>query len=263
MVDLFVILWGLIWGSFANVLIHRWPRGQSWLVNRSVCPACQQQLRLVDLVPVLSFVYLRGRCRYCRQAISWQYPVVELLTAGMTYLAWWAASHGWQLSGVGQLGLFGLPLIRLGLLWLVGFTGIVTAVIDLKHYLIPDWSNWLIGLSGTMLGLINHDWQIRLVAGLLASGFMASIYFLTKGKGMGWGDVKLSLALGLWLGGVTQVGMMAAYVLGAAMGLILLALRQAQLKQAIPFGPFLLLGAGLAMMFGQSWWQWYWGLITI
>ena len=233
---------GLIVGSFLNVVIHRVPRRESIVTPRSRCPGCARQLGLAENVPVLSWLAQRGRCRGCHQGISIRYPIVETLT------------------GV----VFALLTIRIGLapelpafLYLGGI-GVALAAIDLDVKRLP---NLIVlpsyGIAAALLGAaaIAHADATNLIRAVFGMAALFGAYFLLAvivPGGMGFGDVKLAGVLGLYLGwlGWTElvVGAFAAFLLGGLAGLILMALGRAGRKSHLPFGPFMLFGALLAIL---------------
>jgi leader peptidase (prepilin peptidase)/N-methyltransferase len=246
----FAFVGGAIIGSFLNVVIYRVPRGESVATPRSRCPGCGTAIRPADNIPMVSWIVLRGRCRHCGEAISARYVVVEAATA-LT----WSAFAAWALITPGALAI--LPLLLV-----LASAGIALTVIDIQHHRLPD-AIVLPLYPVTVLGLV--------VAGLLAGAFplgstlagcavwlgtIGLIWLVTRGRGMGLGDVKLSPILGATLGwlslGSAVVGLVAAFLSGALVGVILLAAKRAQRRSAIPFGPFLLLGAASAVFLGPA-----------
>ncbi|NLM69073.1 MAG: prepilin peptidase [Firmicutes bacterium] len=224
---LFFIL-GSVFGSFFNVVIYRIPRGQSIVAPRSHCPSCGHTLRPRELIPVLSFLIQQGKCSSCRATISWQYPVVELLTAvGFAFYAFSADS--WQ-ELVVLLVFFSLLLIA--------------SVIDLQHQILPN----VITLPGMIIGLCFAAlrWTIPIFHSMLGiivgGGVLLVIAVLTKGMGMG--DVKFLAFIGAFIGPLpTVIALFAASLLGTIYGIIYLTATKQGRKTPIPFGPFLALGA--------------------
>lgn len=243
MVLFLVILTGLIIGSFLNVCICRIPQQMSVINPPSHCPDCGNRLKPLHLIPVISFLRYKGRCAYCGTKISWQYPLVEILT-GLLY---------------------GLTVYRFGLtadtivyLFLISLL-IVISFIDLKLKIIP---NGLI-IIGLVVGLaINIMRPLTTFSGGLVGFFSAGCLFLaiavlSKG-GMGGGDIKLAAMLGLWLGWQQAfLGFFLAFLSGAAVGIGLMATGQKSRKDAIPFGPFISLGALLSIFWGRQIIGWY------
>jgi leader peptidase (prepilin peptidase)/N-methyltransferase len=255
---LFLFLIGLAVGSFLNVVIYRLRHGKSPMQGRSYCDHCKKQLSWRDNIPLLSFVLLGGRCRYCQQKIATSYPLIEFLTGVEFLWVYWLLKTNFGFFGQVE-GFYSLALL---IYWLALFSGsLAILVFDLKYMLIPDQILWpLIGLAFIRL-FISHHWQVVPVA--LGSGlFLGLIHWLTKGKGMGWGDVKLGLLLGLVLGWpLVLVAYFFAFLTGASTGVILILLGKKKFKSKIAFGPFLILGMMVAKIWGWPFWQWYRGLL--
>ena len=229
----FIFILGLAIGSFLNVLIDRLPQGVT-INGRSHCDFCNKTLNWYDLVPVISFFLSGGRCRYCNKKLSWQYPLVESFT-GIFFVA--------------------IYLLRMDPLMTISLLGIASSltvifVADLKYHIIPDEATTAI-LFFSMPRVISQGDVFNNFLGSLS--LMMSIYFLylvTKGKGMGFGDVKLAAAMG-WLLGI-KVGLLALYlsfILGGVISLILIALRIRHVGSKIAFGPFLVFGTVSVLFF--------------
>lgn len=269
-----------------NVIGGHAERGQSPanLGGRSHCPKCGHQLAWQDLVPVLSFVLLKGRCRYCQKAISWQYPIVELAT-GILFV-FLAATIYPELVERSKLA-FDFASLRSGnifeLLFYLFITSclIVIFVSDLKYFIIPDEIIWwgagvtflyrlleifnfriwdlfgnftLSGVEGWKLEIGNlKTFGFYLISALAASAFFLAIVFVTRGKGMGLGDAKLAFLMGLILGwSQILVALLLAFVSGALVGLILILAGKAKMKSEIPFGTFLAANTFLIMLLGEK-----------
>src|SRR4051794_15485233 len=233
-------LFGLIIGSFLNVVAWRLARGESLVRPRSKCPGCGEAVRPYDNVPVVSWLVLRGRCRGCGERISARYPVVEALTAAL-YVAVVAVKWGDPLQ------------VALGLV-LVTFL-VPIAVIDLDHRIIPNKLTAPAALLAVALGLALDTSFVpeQFIAGLAAGGF----FFLAAAmhpKGMGMGDVKLAGVLGLYLGRAVAPALFAALALGVVVGAAIIARYGATVgrKKAVPFGPFLAMGALIAFFVGDG-----------
>ncbi len=238
---LFVL--GTTIGSFLNCLIYRLSINEK-PEGRSYCPKCKHQLSHKDLVPVLSYIFLLGKCRYCKKKISIEYPLVEFITGALFLLAF----------------LFAGLSLELVFLLIVLFFLILIFVYDLKHYIIPDFANFsLIGISFFYLLLIsflNNDTSILvngLLSGLGAFLFFFSLFYFTKGKGMGFGDVKYVIFMGFFLGFPNIiVGLFISFFLGAIIGLLLIALKKKKIKSQVPFAPFLIIGTLAAYFYGEA-----------
>lgn len=235
----FVFLLGLCVGSFLNVLIDRLPRGESVLWGRSHCDYCKKPLRWFELIPIVSFVLQAGRCRRCHKKLSWQYPLVELATAiGFVWIAGVVATPWSNWSHWAY--------------WVIFSSLLVIFVSDLKYQIIPDSMvvTGIVGVIGTIggIGWIGEN----ILVGLGAAGFFFLLWLVTRGRGMGLGDVKLALLLGFLLGYPTIiVGLYAAFLTGAATGVILMMTGKKTLKSTIAFGPFLIIGSVIALVWGE------------
>ncbi|MGI5921025.1 MAG: prepilin peptidase [Syntrophomonadaceae bacterium] len=232
MIYLGVIALGLVMGSFLNVIIHRLPYGESIISPCSHCPECSHPLKTLDLVPLFSYLWLRGRCRYCKKSISLGYPLVEALTA-VAFLAIYS-EHGLSLIAISG--------------WLFSMLVIAAAMIDIYTGIIPD----KITFPGIAAGLVMSYFTVGVPGAVLGAVFFGGVLFLiaviSRG-GMGGGDVKLALLIGAFTG---MPGAFLALVIssltGGAYALGLLILKQATLKTAVRFGPFLALGGWLALL---------------
>jgi leader peptidase (prepilin peptidase)/N-methyltransferase len=230
---------GLLVGSFLNVVAARLPHGMSLVTPRSHCPRCGVDVRPQDNVPVLSWLWLRGHCRGCREPISARYPLVEAGTAVL--LAAVAAVHaddGAALALGAVLVLFLVPM----------------ALIDADHRIIPNLLTGPAALCALALGLAldPSGEPERLIAGVAAAGFFL-LAVLARPGGMGMGDVKLAGVLGLFLGASVAVALAVALVAGTLVGAVIIARKGAAVgrKTAVPFGPFLALGGAVAVLVGD------------
>lgn len=267
---LFIFLFGLCIGSFLNAWLWRLHRDESIIGRRSYCPKCLKQIGNWDLIPVLSFFFLGGKCRWCRQKISWQYPLVELAVGFLYVISFKIADLKFDLTTViGQAYLF--------LYWYCLIILIVVFVFDLKYYLILDRVVWpataLIFVINLILGRSSAD----LFSGaIIASGFFGLQYLLPSlgrkltGKKyrlfqtewIGLGDVTLGVLLGIMLGWqLTILTLFLAYLLGAGISIILLAFGKKKLDSQLPFGSFLAPAAIIALLWGDQILDWYWKLV--
>jgi leader peptidase (prepilin peptidase)/N-methyltransferase len=235
---------GLVIGSFLNVVIYRVPRKESIVTPPSACPSCGTQIRARDNVPVLSWLILQGKCRSCGAAISWQYPAVELLTAAL--FAGVAARFGWYWAVPAYLALFaGL----LALSW-----------IDVEKLLLPKAIVWplLALVAGLLLvpAAVYGAWHSYAVAWAFAAGWFLFFYLLwfASPRLLGYGDVRLAPVLGLslgWLGWrYVVLGFFAANLIGAVIGVGLMVAGKAGRQSQVPYGVFLALGVAVAVFFG-------------
>jgi len=254
MVYLILFLFGLAIGSFLNVVIYRLRRGDSPMRGRSYCDRCKKPIAWFDNIPLFSFILLKGKCRKCKRKIPIEYPLTELLVGIEFVWVYWLLTVNFQFFGTWE-GFYSLALL---IYWLILFSGSLAIIIfDFKYMLIPDEVLYpLIGLALLRLPF-SHQWQV--VPAALASGaFLLSLYWITKGKGMGLGDVKLALLLGLVLGWPKiLVAYFIAFLTGAGVGVILILSKKKRLKDKIAFGPFLLTAMLAAKLWGEQIWQWY------
>ncbi len=253
------IISGLIAGSFLNVVINRLKTGESFN-GRSHCPHCGRQLEALDLVPLISYLYLGGKCRHCKAEISAQYPLVEVMTAlAFALLAIKFGGFGYQLVFECILAAF----------------FIVIAVYDFKHFLILDKVVFP-GLAVAFAYAITRDlvdpcgaWQCSailsgLLGALIISGFFFLQYVVSKGKWIGFGDVKFGLMLGVTAGFPGAILLLfSAYMLGALAGVGLIAMGRKQMGSKLPFGTFLAITAIITMLYGQPVIDWYMNLIGL
>lgn len=268
---IFVVIFalGLIVGSFLNCAIFRFGEGESALLGRSRCPKCRRQLAGIDLVPLVSFFVLRGKCRYCRNPISWQYPAVELATA-ILFLA--TAWNFYPALFWGEFFLFSLFQL-LG--WGIFISAMIMVfVADWRWYLIPDGA-LIVGFFGVLTArasqIAEHyflfaefDWRMAtdpLAAAFFAGGLFLAIFLASRGKWMGFGDVKLAFLLGFALGfWPALLALFLASFLGAIIGLGMIWAKKKKMSSQIPFGPFLVSGALAAMFFAPQFFNWYLGI---
>jgi leader peptidase (prepilin peptidase)/N-methyltransferase len=261
-----IFVFGLMVGSFLNCWIWRFHRGQSPLQGRSYCPNCLHSLAWFDLAPVFSYLFLRGKCRYCKKPISWQYPAVEL-SAAVLFVAAALAFYPSLFSGGWSFYLF----FQLAAYWLLISAFIVIFVADLRWYLIPD-SALAVGLIGVLCLRAAQFWESYSVFGEIAVGdifalfipslfaglLFLALFLVSRGKWMGFGDVKLAFLMGLSLDFVpTLIALFLANFFGAIIGLSLIAAGKKKMSSQIPFGPFLVGGTLIALFFESSIANWY------
>ncbi len=226
-------------GSLINVLSLRYGKPGALITDRSRCPHCGGELRWWELIPVVSFIVLRGRCARCEAAISPQYPVVEVLSA----LFWVWPFLPWPESRPEYALAVSIAAILTALLLLF--------LIDLKTMILPD-----IYIVYLAILVLLRLWAIppavpraHVVGAVTGAGFLLLLWFVTRGRGIGFGDVKLMIPLGLLLGlPATAALLWVAFVAGGMMAACLLLARKASLKTAVPFGPFLIAAASLALL---------------
>lgn len=269
---LIIFLFGLTVGSFLNCIIYRLAlqnfveqnlggreKKGSFLKGRSFCPYCKHTLNWQDLIPLLSFLVLKRKCRYCQKKISWQYPLVELATALLFVFIFSQI--------VVSQGAFTASM-ALWLLWLflVSCFLIIIFVYDSKHYIIPDkviYPAIGIALIYNFYKLLTTHYSLSTIltnfyAALGAALFFLLIILISRGRWMGWGDVKLVFFMGLFLGfPKILVALFLSFFIGAIIGVGLILVKKKELKSEIPFGPFLVAGTFIALFWGQELINWY------
>jgi len=259
---IFFIL-GLIIGSFLNVVVYRLRVAQN-LWGRSYCPNCKEKIAWYDNIPLLSFILLKFQCRRCKKKISWQYPLVELFT-GIVF-----ALISWKFFVVNDFSTFLPTLYYLGI---VSFL-IAILVYDWLYMEIPSLVLWISGIWALGFSIyfdianyekINSIFQSGVFSGILAAViaflFFFSLVYFSKEKWMGMGDALLVIFLGLFLGWPEiLLALFLAFNIGALFSVGLLIFRRKTLKSQIPFGPFLVLGSILTLLFYGIIMEWYWGL---
>jgi len=293
-----IFIFGLAVGSFLNVVIFRLENGEEIINDRSKCLKCKHVLVWHDLAPILSFVFLKGKCRYCKQPISMQYPLVELVAGGIFILIF-----NLQFTIFNQFTIYNFQsiynlqfLASTSFLLFIASSLIVIFVYDLKHYIIPDrvvflavvvalgfnllsdfignhfqFLNFLISkfpyfsisdFQFLMFNVQNSQFINYLFAAFLAGGFFLAIVLLTKGNGMGGGDVKLGFLMGMILGWpAILLAVFSSFIFGSIAGLYLIAVGRKKMKSMIPFGPFLVVGTFTALFWGEEITRWYFRLI--
>lgn len=253
---IFIFLLGLSMGSFLNCVIYRLEKEEK-LTGRSYCPQCKHRLIWIDLVPVCSFLFLKGKCRYCHKKISIQYPFVEIGTGILfLFIAQFLISHELSITNFQDVA-------RLCFIWYVSCSMIIIFAYDIKHYIIPDKVLFPTIIITFLYQLIFNSTLIinYILAGLGVAAFFCVIFIVSKGTWIGFGDCKLAVLLGLLLGFPDILtGLFLAFLFGVIIGLILMYYKKKGLKSEVPFAPFLISGTFLAMLFGDNIVQWYLGL---
>lgn len=255
--NVLVFLLGLAVGSFLNCVICRLAGKTSFLHGRSKCPKCKHELRRQDLAPVLSYLILGGKCRYCKRKISWEYPAVEIATAILFLISYF---------------LFLNHFLFLIFLLIISCFLIIIFVYDLKYYIIPDKIIYP-AIAITFLYrlyeiIFNFQFSISnfqtILSGLGAAMFFTLIVFMSNGRWMGVGDIKLAFLMGLLLGWPNiLVALFFAFMAGALVGLAMIAAKKKTMKSEVPFGPFLVAGVFIALFFGNAIINWYWSLLLV
>lgn len=246
-------LLGLLVGSAINAMVWRLHVGRSWVKGRSMCPDCKHELSARDLVPVASWLALRGKCRYCRTKIHWQYPVVEAVTAGLFALSFYVMRP----DTLPEWGMLAWWLVLLVLL-------VLLAVYDARWMLLPD-KVMLPAIGWAALPLVAHlvlgEWRAvtgPLVAAVTVGGLFYALVAVSRGRAMGGGDIKLVFLMGLILG-VKAMGaaLLLAFNVAAVVGLVLIGLKIKKRRDHIPFGPFLVGATIVAFLYGREIVAWY------
>jgi len=245
-----IFILGLIVGSFSNVCIYRIPKSESIVYPASHCPKCHSKIKPVDNIPLLSFILLKGRCRNCKSKISIQYPIVELVT-GLIYLIIYL--------------IYGLSIQTLVYI-ILSSALIIIAFIDLNEEIVPD----VISLPGIVIGFILSFFvpyisfinsALGIVVGggiILVIGLAGSVIF--KKEAMGGGDVKLAAMIGAFLGWrYIVISLFLGFFVGALAGIILILSKIKNREDAIPFGPFIVLGSFITLFWGEKIIYWYLG----
>jgi len=252
MTYLLIFIFGASIGSFLNVIVCRLHSGEKIIWPRSHCPACRQVLNFFDLFPLISFLFLKARCRYCRKKISWQYPLVEL-GVGLLFVAAWLV----EASGGGQTP--GLIWFLVSRDWL--FISFLTIIF------VYDW-NWSLILDIITIPamvvvllvnlLLGVSWLSLLIGALVGFGFFGLQYLISHGKWIGEGDLRLGALLGLMLGWQNIiVALFFAYIIGAVVAVILLLTKLKKKDSLVPFGTFLSIGGIIALFWGERIINWY------
>jgi leader peptidase (prepilin peptidase)/N-methyltransferase len=241
-------------GSFLNVCIYRLPEGRSVVRPGSACPHCRRFLRWWENIPLLSYVFLRARCRSCGARISPQYPLVELLSGFLALALWYRFGLG---ASFFIYAYFSASLL-------------IISLIDLEHKIIPD----CISLPGIVLGFLssfflpNLSWYDSLIGILVGGGALYVLawgyYLIARREGMGGGDIKLLAMIGAFMGwqALPLVVFLSAAV-GSILGLAVMVVRREGRHMAIPYGPFLGGAALFTLFFGQHFISWYFGILSV
>ena len=245
-----IFILGLIVGSFSNVCIYRIPKNESIVYPASHCPKCHSPIKPVDNIPLLSYILLKGRCRNCKSKISIQYPIVEFLT-GLIYLIIYLT--------------YGLSIQSL-IYIILSSALIIIAFIDLNEQIVP----WVISLPGIVLGFIlsffvpyisfvNSALGVVVGGGIILSIRLAGSVIFKK-EAMGMGDIELAAMIGAFLGWrYITISLFLGFFLGALAGIILIMLKIKSREDTVPFGPFIVLGSLITLLWGEKIISWYLG----
>ncbi len=267
MVDLEIVLLfflGLVFGSFINALVYRVKYNSvkknipklSIVNGRSICPNCKHQLQSIDLIPLLSWIFLRGKCRYCHKSISIQYPLVEIVTALLFVFSFIYWKNGFNLGGYVELAI-----------WLLILTLLISlAIYDIRWKIIPTKIIYLIYplvIANDLINIyISKDFFLflgYLLGFLILGGLFYLLFQISSGKWIGGGDVRLGFLLGLLVGGPLSsiLLLFLASVIGTISSIPFVLSGRLKKKSTIPFGPFLIIGATIVYFFGTQIINWY------
>lgn len=253
----FIFLFGTIIGSFLNCLIWRLHKNQG-LGGRSYCPKCRKQIAWYDNIPVLSFLLLRGKCRNCKKSISWQYPVVEVVTGVLFVISFFL---NFEFIILNFESIFNYKFLIFNLKdWFIISVMVIIFVYDLKWYLILDIITLPAVIIIFILNLfIGINWPGMIFAGLIGGGFFLLQFVLSKGKWIGGGDIRLGLLMGLIFGNLPLllVALLLAYFLGSIVGVGLILAGKKKWGSKIPLGVFLSLTTVITLFWGTNILNWY------
>jgi len=247
----FMFLFGLIIGSFLNCLIWRLYKEET-VLGRSYCPKCGQELRWYDNIPVLSFIFLKGKCRFCGDKISWQYPLVEIIT-GLLF----AFSYYFSLQN-------GLSFLELFFYFFVISLSIIIFVFDLRWYLIPVW---VVIIGGVLIISLNIFFGASilnvLLSMLIGASFFGLQYLITRGKGIGEGDIWLGALFGAIFPDIKLLilSIFLTYIIGGLVAMVLIIFKIKKIGSRLPLGIFLSLSLLIVLFFGKEIVNWYFSLI--
>ena len=245
--SVFTVLIGLVIGSFINCLIWRLYKDET-IGGRSYCPKCRKQIDWYDNIPILSFLLLKGKCRHCQKPISWQYPLVEIITALLFLLTFLADSQAPQ---------FSILILRD---WLIIITLMIVFVYDARWQLIPMTLVWPMSVVFFILNIcLGVSWLSLVISGAIAAAFFLVQYIVTKKKGLGEGDIWLGLMLGLSFPSLGQLLLIlvVSYFVGSLVGVALILFKKQGRKTKIALGPFLAFGAIITLIWGEKIINWY------
>ena len=248
MILVIIFIFGTMIGSFLNCLIWRLHKKET-ILGRSYCPRCRHRIAWYDNIPVLSFLILSGRCRHCRGSISWQYPIVELVTGALFVVAF-------MLNHELVSGFRFLPLLKY---WFIISVMIIVFIYDLRWYLILDIVTLPACLVVFFLNLIlGIEWQNMLFSGIIGGGFFWLQFVVSRGRWIGGGDIRLGLLMGLvlgWPGIITALTL--AYFSGSIVGIGLIISGKKKMGSKIPMGVFLSAAAISVLFWGENILNWY------
>jgi len=255
-VGIFVL--GAVVGSFLNVVMLRLRSGMSFVTGKSQCLSCGTELRWFELIPIVSFLLQRGRCRTCRAKLFYQYPLVELATAVVFVLV------------LSRSGIFLLPEVRSVVVLVLSLVfwcvALVIAGYDARHKIIPDELSIVLGVLGMVFAFTDPTIPVvvSLVCGVFPALFYGALWLVSRGKWMGLGDAKLAFGLGAYLSWpMVLLGNLFGFWIGAIWGILFMLVGKYNRKSELPFGPFLIIGAFIAYYAGEALLEWYTSLIGL
>ncbi len=267
---LLVICIGLIVGSFINSLVYRLHAKKSLFIKRSFCPKCKKSIKWYDNIPLVSFILLKGKCRFCKSHISLQYPLVELSTAVLFLLVfiYQLAIVDFNIPALGTLDL--LFIFRN---WIFTAILMVIFIYDYKHYMILDkvslpaiavvfiFNLFIIFYQQSFNFNLSDIWgpvSKLLLAALLAGGFFFLQFIISRGRWIGGGDIRLGILMGLMLGWPNVVvALVFGYIIGSLIGLSLIALKKKSMQSQLPLGTFMAVTTFIALLWGSQIVAWY------
>jgi len=263
---IFSFIIGLFIGSFLNCTVLRVYNEESFVKGNSHCPHCKHKLVTKDLIPVFSYIFLKGKCRYCKKEISPQYFWSEIATGVVFALIAFLTNISFFTTGI-----LNIEFLQFTFYLIVASYFIMIFLFDARWFIIPDGLTfsaiiitiiWL--LSGTFIFNIytELDFFLRFLSAFGVFLFFFALHFFSHGKAMGFGDVKLVIFLGLLLGWPNiLVGMFLGFFLGAVIGILIMVLQKKGIKTEVPFGPFLVIGTFIAMFWGNNIIDYYFNLM--
>ncbi len=293
MINFILFVFGTLFGSFLNVLSLRYSEdGKVFdlkkISGRSNCMSCGKEISWINLIPILSFLFLLGRCGNCKQKISFQYPIIEIISGLIFVFVPKLVNRVYEFKFViGSMPVVFYILCGIYILFLL--TLVFISLVDLRLRIIPDSSNLLILILGIILAFIKYKYSLFdfyrfsflghyaslfgfrdsiFISSVLGLGFglvlFGGIYFLSRGRGMGFGDVKLAIALGVLLGWPDIIlALLGSFIIGSFWSIILMLGKRAGMKTLVPFGPFIVLSTVVVMFFGVDILNFYFSLFPI
>lgn len=243
--EILVFILGLVFGSFFNVCIYRIPRGESIAFPPSHCTNCNNRLKFYDMVPVLSYIFLRGKCRYCKEKISLKYPIIELLTGVSFFLIYLRYGISFE---------FFKYTVLTGFMIVIGFIDFYTTDVYTSSIIAGMIFGGIFIIISIFLG---YNFMDCIYGALLGFAIIGLIILISKG-GMGVGDAEIAGLIGIFLGlKLTITALFLAIIIGGLTGLILVMLKKKSMKEYFAFGPFLSIGAYIAILYGNEIANWY------